>query len=89
MAHTVIIKDNARERNLKLSEQQWSDLSLIAGRTVKNLCSLDDNGISLLVFPDSLDVYGDQISDSIILDIQDNVVTILILEIKHRSEAYK
>lgn len=35
MADTVIIKDNARERNLKLSQQQWSDLSLIAGRTVK------------------------------------------------------
>lgn len=75
MADTVIIKDNAKERNLKLSEQQWSDLSLIAGRTVKNLCDRDDNGISLLVFPDSLDVYGDKIGDSTILDIQDNVVT--------------
>ena len=75
MANTVILKDNARERNLKLSEQQWSDLSLIAGRTVKNLCNRDENGISLLVFPDSLDVYGDHIGDSTILDIQDNVVT--------------
>lgn len=75
MANTVILKDNARERNLKLSEQQWSDLSLIAGRTVKNLCNRDENGISLLIFPDSLDVYGDHIGDSTILDIQDNVVT--------------
>lgn len=75
MADTVIIKDNAKERDLKLSEQQWSDLSLIAGRTVKNLCDRDDNGISLLVFPDSLDVYGDQIGDSTVLEIHNDVIT--------------
>lgn len=75
MSDTVIIKDNAKERNPKWTEQQWSDLSIIAGRTVKHLCDLDDNGMSLLVFPDSLDVYGDQIGDCTILEIQDRVVT--------------
>lgn len=75
MTSPVIISDNAKEKHLNLTEQQWADLSLIAGRTVKNLCERDDNGISLLVFPDSLDVYGDQIGDSTILDIQDNVVS--------------
>lgn len=75
MSDTVIIKDNAKERNPKWTEQQWSDLSMIAGRTVKHLCELDENGMSLLVFPDSLDVYGDQVGDCTILDIQDRVVT--------------
>ena len=75
MSDTVIIKDNAKERNPKWTEQQWSDLSIIAGRTVKHLCDLDDNGMSLLVLPDSLDVYGDQIGDCTILEIQHRVVT--------------
>ena len=75
MTPPVIISDNAKEKHLNLTEQQWADLSLIAGRTVKNLCEKDDSGISLLVFPDSLDVYGDQIGDHTILDIKDNVIS--------------
>ena len=75
MTGLVSIPDNAHEKNLSLSEEQWKDLSLIAGRTVKNLCERDETGISLLVFPDSLDVYGDKIGDRTIIDIQDNAIS--------------
>ncbi len=75
MIGLVSIPDNAHEKNLSLSEEQWKDLSLIAGRTVKNLCGRDETGISLLVFPDSLDVYGDKIGDSTIINIQDNAIS--------------
>ena len=75
MTRTVSIPDNTHEKRISLSEEQWEDLSLIAGRTVKNLCDRDETGMSLLVFPDSLDVYGDKISDSTIIDIQDNTIS--------------
>lgn len=75
MTGTVSIPDNVREKRLSLNEEQWKDLSLIAGRTVKNLCSRDETGMSMLVFPDSLDVYGDKISDSTIIDIQDDTIS--------------
>ena len=75
MAGTVSIPDNAFEKRLSLSEEQWEDLSLIAGRTVKNLCDRDETGTSLLVFPDSLDNYGDKIGDNTIIDIQDNAIS--------------
>jgi len=75
MSVTVSIPDNAQERPLSLTEEQWKDLSLIAGRSVKSLCERDDEGMSLLVFPDSLDVYGDKIGDSTIIDIYDNTVS--------------
>ncbi|MCR5549368.1 MAG: hypothetical protein K6F40_00315 [Bacteroidales bacterium] len=75
MAGTVSIPDNACEKRLPLSEEQWEDLSLIAGRTVKSLCDRDDTGTSLLVFPDSLDLYGDKIGDNTIIDIQDNAIS--------------
>lgn len=75
MSVTVSIPDNVQERPLSLTEEQWKDLSLIAGRSVKSLCERDDEGMSLLVFPDSLDVYGDKIGDSTIIDIYDNTVS--------------
>jgi 5-methylcytosine-specific restriction endonuclease McrBC regulatory subunit McrC len=75
MSAPVIIPDNAREKRLTLTDEQWDDLSLIAGHTVKNLCDRDEGGMSLLVFPDSLDLYGDKIGDSTILDIQDRKVS--------------
>lgn len=75
MTGSVSIPDNAHERRLSLSEEQWNDLSFIAGRTVKNLCDRDETGMSLLVFPDSLDVYGDKISDSTIIDILDGTIS--------------
>ena len=75
MTGTVSIPDNVREKRLSLNEEQWKDLSLIAGHTVKNLCDQDETGMSLLIFPDRLDVYGDKISDSTIIDIQDNTIS--------------
>ena len=75
MTGTVSIPDNVYEKRLSLSEEQWKDLSLIAGRTVKNLCNRDESGTSLLVFPDSLDIYGDRIGDSTIIDIQDDAIS--------------
>ena len=75
MPTPIIISDNSREKDLTLTEEQWADLHMIAGRTVKSLCDRSDDGISLLVFPDSLDEYGDQIGDSTILDIRNEVVT--------------
>ena len=75
MATKVSIQDNARDKRLALTREQWDDLSLINGRTVKRLCSREDGGASLLVFPDSLDTYGDNIGDSTIIDIRDNAIS--------------
>jgi len=75
MFETVSIKDNTHQKELFLSDNQWKDLSLIAGRSVKSLCNRDETGMSLLVFPHSLDAYGDKISDSTIIDIQDSAIS--------------
>lgn len=75
MATTVTIQDNARNKRLSLAQEQWDDLSMISGRTVKRLCDRDDGGVSLLVFPDSLNEYGDKIGDSIIIEIQNDAVS--------------
>ncbi len=75
MTETVSIPDNAYERSLSLSEEQWQDLSLIAGRTIKKLCDQDETGMSLLVFPDSLDVYGDKIGENTVITIQDRTLS--------------
>ena len=75
MASPVVISDNAHRRKLPLTEQQWADLSQIEGRSVKELCERGENDISLLVFPESLDVYGDKIGDSTILDINDGTIS--------------
>ena len=57
MAEPIIIYDNTQNRELSLLDEQWKDLHLIAGRTIKDLCGQDEEGLSLLVFPDSLDEY--------------------------------
>ena len=75
MATKVTIQDNARDKRLSLAKEQWDDLSLISGRTVKKLCSREDGGVSLLVFPESLNAYGDKIGDSTIIDIQGDAVS--------------
>lgn len=75
MATTVTIQDNARDKRLSLAQEQWDDLSMISGRTVKRLCDRDDGGVSLLVFPDSLNEYGDKIGDSTIIDIQNGAAS--------------
>ena len=75
MATKVTIQDNARDERLTLSQEQRNDLSLISGRTVKRLCNREDGDVSLLVFPDSLDAYGDSIGDSTIIDIRDDLVS--------------
>ena len=74
MTPPVSIADNW-QKAFSLTEEQWNDLSLIAGRTVKNLCDRDDGDMPLLVFPDSLNHYGDKIGKSTIIDIQDDVIT--------------
>ncbi|MBQ9173961.1 MAG: hypothetical protein IJ161_09570 [Bacteroidales bacterium] len=75
MATIVTIQDNASGKRLSLAKEQWDDLSLIAGRTVKKLCDGEHGPVSLLVFPDSLNVYGDSIGDSTIIDIRDEEVS--------------
>lgn len=75
MATTVTIQDNARDKRLSLTQQQRDDLSLIAGRTVKHLCDREDGGISLLVFPDSLNAYGDKVGDNTIIDIRNDIAS--------------
>ncbi len=75
MATTVTIQDNAKDKRLSLAQEQWDDLSMISGRTVKRLCDRDDGGVSLLVFPDSLNEYGDKIGDSTIIDIQNGAAS--------------
>ena len=75
MAVRVTIQDNAMDKRLQLAQEQWDDLSLISGRSVKKLCERGDSNMSLLVFPDSLDEYGDKIGDSTILDIRDEAIT--------------
>lgn len=74
MPEPIIIRDNSKERRPELTEKQWSDLAMFSGCKVKDLCDRDDD-VSLLVFPDSLDVYGDQIGDSVILDIQNDTIS--------------
>ena len=74
MTPPVSIADNW-QKAFSLTEEQWNDLSLIAGRTVKNLCDRDDGDMPLLVFPDSLNHYGDKIGKSTIIDILDDVIT--------------
>ena len=75
MAEPVHIKDNARNEKLSLTEEQWNDLSFIAGRKVKELCDQENDSLSLLVFPNSLDVWGDKISDSSIIEIKGETVS--------------
>ena len=75
MASPISISDNAKGRSLTLNEQQRADLDLIAGYTVKELVERDENGYSLLVFPDSLDVYGDNIENETILSLRNNTVS--------------
>lgn len=75
MSTKVLIKDNAKDIQLSLTPEQQEDLSLISGKTVKKLCAREDQGYSLLVFPDSLDAYGDKIGDSTIIDIRGDVAS--------------
>lgn len=70
MTTPVITYDNSWDRDLVLSEQELKDLSLIDGHTVGSLCAKNERGVSLLVFPDSLGTHGDNIADSVILDIR-------------------
>ena len=75
MKEIISIPDNTCEKKIALTDTQWKDLSLIAGRTVKDLCKQDNSGTSLLVFPDSLNIYGDKIGDNTIIDIHNNTIS--------------
>lgn len=75
MVSPISISDNARGKSLSLTEQQRADLDLIAGYTVKELIKMDEKGYSLLVFPDSLDTYGDSIEDETILSFRNNTIS--------------
>lgn len=74
MTLPVIISDNSQKERSALSEQQWADLSRIAGRKVKELCARDEEGVSLLVFPDRLNIHGDKIGDNTIIDIRNDTL---------------
>lgn len=75
MAEPVSISDNEHRKGFSLRQEEWDDLTLIAGRSVKDLCDQDETGMSLLIFPDSLNKYGDKIGDSTIIDIHDNTIS--------------
>lgn len=75
MAEPISISDNMPRKGFSLSQEQWDDLSLIAGRTVKELCDQDETDMSLLVFPNSLNEYGDKIGDGTIIDIQGKTIS--------------
>lgn len=60
---------------MELSSQQWEDLSVISGRKVSELCSLDGDDSSLLVFPDSLNYYDDDIGQSPIFTIRGDLIS--------------
>ena len=68
MSVSVVTYDNRVLPGLDLTDRQWNDLSQLCGRSVDSLCSDDDN--TLLVFPNSFEVHGDKIGDSIIADIE-------------------
>lgn len=68
MSASIITYDNRVLSGLNLTDRQWNDLSQLCGRSVGSLCS-DDNS-ALLIFPNSFEVHGDQIGDSIIADIE-------------------
>ena len=68
MSASIITYDNRLLSGLDLTDGQWNDLSQLCGRSVDSLCSDDDN--TLLVFPNSFEVHGDKIGDSIIADIE-------------------
>lgn len=55
--------DNNIGHPLQLNEEQWANLSCIAGKPLKKLIA-EEAGRNLLVFPDDLDTYGDKIGDS-------------------------
>ena len=74
MAFSIHIPDNNSAPH-SLAEEQWKDLSMFAGRTVKELCGQDDDKVSLLVFPHSLDANGSKIADSTIIDIKGETIT--------------
>ena len=74
MTLPVIISDNSQKERSALSEQQWADLSRIAGRKVKELCARDEEGVSLLVFPDRLNIHGDKIGENTIIDIRNGTL---------------
>ena len=68
MSASITTYDNRLLSGLDLTDGQWNDLSQLCGRSVDSLCSDDDN--TLLVFPNSFEVHGDKIGDSIVADIE-------------------
>lgn len=65
----ISIPDNHPGKYLELLEPQWEDLSFIAGKKISALCRESDEEPRLLVFPDTLEEYGDRIGDSSVIDI--------------------
>ena len=71
----ICIPDNHPGKSLELLESQWEDLSVIAGKKISVLCRETDDESRLLVFPDSLEEYGDRIGDSIIINISGQCIS--------------
>lgn len=69
MSAPICISDNHPGKSLELLNSQWEDLSFIAGKKISTLCRESGNESRLLVFPDSLEEYGDRIGDSSVIDI--------------------
>lgn len=88
MNYTVVLTEKAKKQLSKLDKQT---AKLIVSWLFKNLQGCTNPRQHGKGLTSNLSGYwryrvGDY---RLIADIQDNVVTILILEIKHRSEAYK
>ena len=69
MSKPICIPDNHPGLRKELSQIEWDDLRAIAGKKVSSLCRMNGDDTSLLVFPDSLDLYGDKIGDEVVFDI--------------------
>lgn len=70
----LIISDNNPGQKFELDAKQRSDLEFISDKTVAQLigCNNDNN---LLIFPDTLDQYGDNIGESIVLSLTDDTIS--------------
>ena len=76
MGEIVSIQDNYLREKAEFLPHQLDDLSLIEGRSIKQLCEKTEDDVSLLVFPDCLGAYGDSIDESTIIDFKgDSVCT--------------
>lgn len=75
MPKPICIPDNHPGLRKELSQSQWDDLKSIAGKKVSSLCRMNGSEGSLLVFPNSLDAYGDKIGDTVVFGISEDRIS--------------